>query len=131
MRLIIVFIISMKVLYCITSYHQISDHTLWNICLTHKRLNWNTSLNTHMAAHRWEQNRMASFSHCKRSAFLFVNTFFKPICSCLFGYYLIFFRRDVRALTTALKASSLPGATHLSGCRSTASFLYALLTSSL
>lgn len=74
---------------------------------------------------------MTSFSHCKRSAFLFINAFFKPICSWLFGYYLIFFSRDVRALTTALKASSLPGATHLSGCRSTASFLYALLTSSL
>lgn len=31
------------------------------------------------------------------------------------AFYLMFFRRAVRALTTALKASSLPGATHLSG----------------
>lgn len=45
--------------------------------------------------------------------------------------YLIFLSREVRALTTALNASSLPGATHLSGCNSTANFLYALLTSSL
>ena len=46
-------------------------------------------------------------------------------------FYLMFFRRAVRAFTTALKASSLPGATHLSGWSSTASFRYALLTSSL
>lgn len=36
-------------------------------------------------------------------------------------FYLMFFRTAVRAFTTALKASSLPGATHLSGCSSTAS----------
>lgn len=45
--------------------------------------------------------------------------------------YLMFFSSEVRAFTTALKASSLPGATHLSGCSRTASFLYALFTSSL
>lgn len=43
----------------------------------------------------------------------------------------MFFSSEVRAFTTALKASSLPGATHLSGCSRTASFLYALFTSSL
>lgn len=37
--------------------------------------------------------------------------------------YLMFLRSAVRAFTTALKASSLPGATHLSGWSSTASFL--------
>lgn len=36
--------------------------------------------------------------------------------------YLMFFSKAVRALTTALKASSLPGAMHLSGWSSTASF---------
>lgn len=36
--------------------------------------------------------------------------------------YLMFLRSAVRAFTTALKASSLPGATHLSGWSSTASF---------
>lgn len=45
--------------------------------------------------------------------------------------YLMFFRTAVRAFTTALKASSLPGATHLSGWSSTASLRYALFTSSL
>lgn len=37
--------------------------------------------------------------------------------------YLMFLRSAVRAFTTALKASSLPGAMHLSGWSSTASFL--------
>lgn len=50
-----------------------------------------------------------------------------PVSLC----YLMFFSSEVRAFTTALKASSLPGATHLSGCSRTASFLYALFTSSL
>lgn len=49
------------------------------------------------------------------------------VCLC----YLMFFSREVRAFTTALKASSLPGATHLSGWSRTANFLYALFTSSL
>lgn len=53
--------------------------------------------------------------------------FDRPVALC----YLMFFSSDVRAFTTALKASSLPGATHLSGCSRTASFLYALFTSSL
>jgi tetratricopeptide (TPR) repeat protein len=42
-----------------------------------------------------------------------------------------FFNKAVRANTSSLNASSLPGATFLSGCKITASFLYALLTSSL
>lgn len=50
-----------------------------------------------------------------------------PVALC----YLMFFSSEVRAFTTALKASSLPGATHLSGWSRTASFLYALFTSSL
>lgn len=40
-------------------------------------------------------------------------------------------RRDVRAATNNLKASSLPGATLLSGCNRTANLRYALLISSL
>lgn len=54
-----------------------------------------------------------------------------PLCVCVCVCYLMFLSSEVRAFTTALKASSLPGATHLSGCSSTASFLYALFTSSL